>query len=201
MLDENYQDGTPGSSRRAEADEDERSEEEADEDQAVQTAREEESEEEEEESPALSQPSTPRDDEKPRPKWMDQRLQSAKKADQQMEPACQTRQQVHHEQRQRNISGQRDYNSQLTYRKEQEMMMQPQQQPQVQTYGERDRSKNPLRLRLDLNLEVEIELKAHIHGDLTLALLYAVLFSFAHIVDAPTILSGPASGNNGFACV
>ncbi|EGS21281.1 uncharacterized protein CTHT_0031340 [Thermochaetoides thermophila DSM 1495] len=134
VLDENYQDGTPGSSRRAEADEDERSEEEADEDQAVQTAREEESEEEEEESPALSQPSTPRDDEKPRPKWMDQRLQSAKKADQQMEPACQTRQQVHHEQRQRNISGQRDYNSQLTYRKEQEMMMQPQQQPQVQTY-------------------------------------------------------------------
>jgi hypothetical protein len=30
-----------------------------------------------------------------------------------------------------------------------------------------------LRLRLDLNLDLEVRLRAHVHGDLTLALLYA----------------------------
>jgi hypothetical protein len=51
------------------------------------------------------------------------------------------------------------------------MMQQQQQQQQMQQQGDGG-GKNPLKLRLDLNLEVEIELKAHIHGDLTLALLY-----------------------------
>jgi hypothetical protein len=51
------------------------------------------------------------------------------------------------------------------------MQMQQQQQQMQQQQGDGG-GKNPLKLRLDLNLEIEIELKAHIHGDLTLALLY-----------------------------
>lgn len=36
-----------------------------------------------------------------------------------------------------------------------------------------------LRLRLDLNLDIEVKLRAHLHGDLTLALLYVLLMDRA----------------------
>lgn len=55
----------------------------------------------------------------------------------------------------------------------------PPRQPLNTTQGEMgggDDAKDPmdqdgLKLRIELNLDIEIELKAHIHGDLTLALL------------------------------
>lgn len=45
------------------------------------------------------------------------------------------------------------------------------QQNDAKTSGPDPMEQDGLKLRLELNLDIEIELKAHIHGDLTLALL------------------------------
>ena len=38
-------------------------------------------------------------------------------------------------------------------------------------------------MRLDLNLDLEVRLRAHVHGDLTLALLYFPLKEFLSLAD------------------
>ncbi|OJJ47751.1 hypothetical protein ASPZODRAFT_131316 [Penicilliopsis zonata CBS 506.65] len=47
-----------------------------------------------------------------------------------------------------------------------------------------------MKLKLDLNLDIEVELKAHIHGDLTLSLLYVVPFFLFPPPLPPLLLPG-----------
>ena len=47
-----------------------------------------------------------------------------------------------------------------------------------------------LKLRIELNLDIEIELKAHIHGDLTLALLFVPLLLTDSFLIADTVIQG-----------
>jgi hypothetical protein len=131
-----------------------------------------------EKSQTLSQPPTPKEEEEPRPKFMQKSKQPSAK-NQQLQRARRPRRRIPEEEEEEEEED--DYEGFDDYEYDQQRRNQVINRPQPiqqQAQKSQDSGKQPLKLRLDLNLEIEIELRAKIHGDLTLALLYVYVPRF-----------------------